>query len=107
MSVLEVSVFLNSGPHNWKLTQEGRFILGFLKRFYLFIFGEKGRERQREGEKHQCVVASHTPPIGDLPHNPGMCPDWESNRQPFASQAALNPLNYTSQGHIVFMETSL
>ena len=26
-------------------------------------------------------------PIGDLTCNPGMCPDWESNRRPFDSQA--------------------
>ena len=50
------------------------------------------------GEKYQCVVASVTPPTGDLAHNPGMCPDWESNQQPFGSQPALNPLSYTSQG---------
>ena len=30
-------------------------------RFYLLIFREKGRKREREGEKHQCVVASHVP----------------------------------------------
>ena len=40
-----------------------------------------------EGEKHQCVVASHTLPTGDLAHNPGMCPDWELNQRPFGSQA--------------------
>ena len=45
------------------------------KRFYLFIFKERGREGEREGEKHQCVVASRTPPTGDLAHNPGMCHD--------------------------------
>ena len=39
------------------------------------------------GEKHQCVVASHTSPTGDPAHNPGMCPDWELNWQPFGSQA--------------------
>ena len=41
-------------------------------------------EREREGEKHQCVVASHTPPPhpGDQARNPGTCPDW------FGSQAA-------------------
>ena len=50
-------------------------------RFYLFL--ERGREGEREGEKHHCVVASHTPPIGDLALNSGMCPDWESNPQPF------------------------
>ena len=26
-------------------------------------------------------------PHGDLASNPGMCPDWESNPQPFGSQA--------------------
>ena len=39
------------------------------------------------GEKHLCVVASQAPPIGDLAHNPGMCPDWELNWRPFCSQA--------------------
>ena len=42
----------------------------------------------REGEKHQYVVASHTPPTGDLAHNPDMCPDWESNSLSFGSQAS-------------------
>ena len=54
-------------------------------RFYLLERGE-GREKERE-EKHQCVVASSTPPTGDLAHNPGMGPDWESNQWPFGSQA--------------------
>ena len=54
-------------------------------RFYLFIFrqGKGGKE----GEKHQCVVASHEPPTGDLACIPGMCPDWESNQRHFGSQA--------------------
>ena len=33
------------------------------------------------------MVASHTPPAGDLAHNSGMCPDWESNRRLFNSHA--------------------
>ena len=57
------------------------------KRFYLFIFREKGREGEREEGKHQCVVASHAPPTGDLAHNPGMGPDWELNQGPFGLQA--------------------
>ena len=55
--------------------------------FGLFIFREKGREGEREGEKHQCVVASHVSPTGNLACNPGMYPDWESNQQPLGSQA--------------------
>ena len=53
------------------------------KNIYLFL--ERGREG-KEGEK-QCVVASHMPPTGGLAHNPGMCPEWESNRGPSGSQA--------------------
>ena len=33
-----------------------------------------------------CGCPSCTPPIGDLALNPGMCPDWKSNWQPFGSQ---------------------
>ena len=43
---------------------------------------------EREGEKHQCVVVSHVLPTRDLAHNPGMCPDWESNWRPFGFQAS-------------------
>ena len=37
------------------------------KKFFLilFIFRERGREGERDGEKHQCVVASHVPTNGD------------------------------------------
>ena len=57
-------------------------------------------EGEREGEKHQCVVASHMAPTGGHGRNPGTCPDWELNRQPFDSQPVLNPLSYASQGQI-------
>ena len=50
--------------------------------FISLFVREKGREGEREGEKHQCLVASHAPPTGDLVHNPGMCPDWELNGRP-------------------------
>ena len=53
----------------------------------LFIFRERGREREREVEKHLCVVASRVSPTGDLALNPGMCPDWELNQQHFDLQA--------------------
>ena len=34
------------------------------------------------------MVASCTPLTGDMAQNPGMGPDWESNWQPFGSQAS-------------------
>ena len=62
------------------------FYLYFFKHFlkilfiYLFVFRERGMEGETEGEKHQCVAASYAPLTGDLAHNPGMCPAWESSR---------------------------
>ena len=41
-----------------------------LKYLCTFREGKKGRKR----EKHQGVVASSTPPAGDLARNPNMCP---------------------------------
>ena len=38
----------------------------------LFIFQQRGREGEIEGEKYQCVVASQEPPSQDLACNPGM-----------------------------------
>ena len=46
-------------------------------RLYLFIVLERGEGREKEREKHQCVVVSQVPPTGNLACNPGMCPDWE------------------------------
>ena len=55
----------------------------FFFKDFIYLFLERGREGEREVEKHQCAVAPHTPPTGDLARHPGMCPDWESNKQTF------------------------
>ena len=47
---------------------------------FIYLFLERGEGGEREGEKHQCVIASCAPPTGDLAHNPGLCPDWEWSR---------------------------
>ena len=63
--------------------------VSFLKKiFYFFIFREKGREEEGEGEKYQCAVALCVPCTGNLACNPGMYPDWESNQGPFGLQAS-------------------
>ena len=67
-------------------TQYNIQMMYFFKRFYLFNFRERGREGEREGEEHQCVIASCIPRTGDLAHNTGMYPDWDSNQQLFGSQ---------------------
>ena len=81
------------------------FYFSLLKKFYLFISQDKkGREIERERninvpEKCQ-LVASYTPPTGDLAHNPGMCPGRESNWQHFSLQASGSPLSHNSQGWV-------
>ena len=76
------------------------YLFIYLK-YFIYLFLERGREGEREGEKPQCVVASHAPPTGDLAHNPGMCPNWDSNQRSFGLQAGAQPLSHTSQGEIV------
>ena len=71
----------------------------FCFKFYLFL--EKGREGEREGEKHRCVIASHVAPTGDLACNPGMCPDWELTWQPFGSQTGTRSIEPHQPGHIL------
>ena len=61
---------------------EGQIMKVFIKRFYLFIFRERGREEEREGEKHR-LVASLTYPDQGLNCNPGTCPDRQLKQQPF------------------------
>ena len=62
--------------------------ISFFLRFYLFTFRERGREGEREEDKHQCLGASHTPPTGDLACNPSMCPGEEANQPSFSSQSS-------------------
>ena len=66
-------------------------------RFHLFIFRERGREGEKEGEKHQCVVAFHKIPTGDLACHPGMCLDQSPTGDPLVYRWALNLLSHTSQ----------
>ena len=76
---------------------------GLLFFFVCLFFRERGREGEREGEKHQCVVVSHTPPTGDLACNPGTCPYWESNRRPFGSQAGTHSTEPHQPGVLCFV----
>ncbi|KAF6094822.1 hypothetical protein HJG60_011912 [Phyllostomus discolor] len=76
-----------SGKELWNRSQrEARdhpvlrsHFMNFKKIFIL----ERVREGEREEEEHQCVVASRRPPTGNLACNPGVCPDWQLNPQPF------------------------
>ena len=42
------------------LEPEGSFLFFFL-RLFIYLFLERGEGQEKEGERHQCLVASHTP----------------------------------------------
>ena len=64
---------------------DSRDFVCFIFKIYLFIFRKRGREGEREEEKHQCMVASACPQLGIWPETQTCA--WESNQQPFGSQA--------------------
>ena len=78
----------------------------FLKRFYLFIFRERRKEKDREGEKHQCVFASSIFLTGDVACNPGLYPDWESYQQLFGSQVSTQSTEPQQQGCITTLNVN-
>ena len=56
---------------------------------FIYLFLDRGKGRKKERERHQCVIASHAPPAGDLACNSGVCPNWEFNWRPFASMSGV------------------
>ena len=51
-------------------------MLFFFKDF-IYLHLERGRDGEREGEKHQCVVASRAPLLGIWPTTQVCVLDWE------------------------------
>ena len=100
-----ISTLLDKHPEVELLNYMG---ILFFKKIYLFIFRERERKgrRKRGRETWMCetyidwFIAPHTFPTEDLAHNPGMCPDWESNQRPVSTEygSALNPMSHTNQG---------
>ena len=52
----------------------------------LFVYRQSRRVGEREGEIHQCVVASFVHPSGDSSATQACALDWESKQQRFGSQ---------------------
>ena len=44
------------------------------------------------------------PPTGDLAHNPGMCPGWESNWRPFGLQVGTQSTESHQPGQLVYFK---
>ena len=85
-----LSFFYSAGSHLGNVESYWDFLFVCLFRF-------REGKGEREGEKHQCVVASRTPRTGDLAHDTGMCPTlgvepatlwftgWHSTTEPHQS----------------------
>ena len=69
----------------------------FLK--ILFIFRERGWEGEKEGDKHQCVVASHCPQLGTQPTSQASALIGNGTSNPLVCRPALSPLSHTNQGY--------
>ena len=63
---------------------------------------EGEREKTFNVQEIHWLVASRAPPAGDLAHNPGMCPDWESNQRPLSFQAGTQSTKPHQPGLQVF-----
>ena len=74
------------------------WFLSFFFRDFIYLFLERRREGEREGEKHQCVVASSTPPAGDLAQTQACALTGNRTRDLLVRSLALSPLSHTSQG---------
>ena len=73
---------------------------------FIYSFTERWEEMEKEGDKHQSVVAPWVTPTGGQACNPGMCPDWESNQQPFGSwvpQASTQSIEPHHPGQNIFI----
>ena len=68
--------------------------VSFFKRIYLFILGERGREE----EKHRCVFACCTLPMGTWPTAQARVLTGNRTGDPLFHGPTLNPLTHISQG---------
>ena len=65
----------------------------------LFIsFLERGEGREKEGGKHQCVVASHMVLLGTWPATHTCAPTGNQTSDHLVRRPALSPQSHTSQG---------
>ena len=64
---------------------------------FIYIFLERGEGKEKEGEKHPCVAASHVPPTGGptRPATQACALTGKGTRNPLIHRPVLNPLSGT------------
>ena len=84
----------------WNFNQLSPTIQGHDKTFFKkILFSERGEGREKERERNINWLPVLQPLTRDQTRNPGVCPDWESNQQPFALQNNADQESCTGQGH--------
>ena len=77
------------------------FLFILFKKYFVYLFLERGGEGEREKhhwwEKHQCVVVSHAPPVGDLASTQACALTGHRTSDPLLRRLALNALSHISQ----------
>ena len=71
---------------------------------FVYLFLEGGRGRGRETSMcERYMVASHTPPTGDLAHNPACTLTGNRTSDSLVCRLVLNPLSHSSQGQLCIL----
>ena len=60
----------------------------FFFKDFIYLFIERGEGKEKEERNISVWLPLMRPLLGTWPHNPGTCPDWESNPRPSGSQAS-------------------
>ena len=72
----------------------------------MYLFLERREGKEKEGGRNISLLCRIHVPIRDQSHNPGTCPDWESNRQPFALLDDAQPTEPPQSGqHCVLLNS--
>ena len=97
-----VASFLSSQLSSWGLEKDRCCLLTkllFKDFIYLLLERGKGRERNINMQETRELVVSCLPPAGNPAHNPGMCPEWESNWWLLGSQDSPKSTEPHQLGH--------
>ena len=107
-SVITTDLILNGmfqemGDH-WKETVSSKVIyFYFLKTLFIYLFLERGERREKERERHQCVVTSHMHTLlGTWPATQSWALTGNRTGDPLVGSPALNPLSQSSHGKSYF-----
>ena len=77
-------------------------ILSLFKKEFIYLCLERGEGREKERDRN-IYRLPRTPPTRDLAHNPGMCPNGESNLLSSDSQAGAQSTEPHQPGPNLFL----